>query len=79
MNIRKIAIGVNLLDFTSISQASTFTFSGNIANHNDIVRVDFNLANNATKIRVWTDSYLSGINFDPVTALWNTNTGALIN
>ena len=76
MNIRKIAIGVSLLGFATISQASTFTFSGNIANHNDIVRVDFSLANNATNVRVWTDSFLSGTNFDPITALWNADTGA---
>ena len=78
MNIRKIAIGVSLLGFATISQASTFTFSGNITNNNDVVRVDFNLANIATNVRVWTDSFLSGTNFDPITALWNTNTGARI-
>ena len=84
MNIRKIAIGVSLLGFATISQASTFTFSGNIANHNDIVRVDFSLANNATNVRVWTDSFLAtgptqtgpGTNFDPITALWNSDTNA---
>ena len=76
MMIKKIVAGLFILGFTASSQAATFTFSGNIANHNDIVRVDFNLANDATNVRVWTDSYLNGTNFDPITALWNTNTGA---
>ena len=84
MKIRQLVIGMSLLGFATISQASSFTFSGNIANHNDIVRVDFNLANNATNVRVWTDSFLAtgpsqlgpGTNFDPITALWNADTGA---
>ena len=70
----------------SISQAATFTFSGNITNHNDIVRVDFALAADATNVRVWTDSFMAtgptrrgpGTNFDPITALWNNDTGAKI-
>ena len=84
MILKKLIAGLFVLGFTVTSQAATFTFSGNIANHNDIVRVDFTLANNATNVRVWTDSFLAtgptqtgpGTNFDPITALWNTDTGA---
>ena len=84
MKLKQIAIAISLLGFASFAQASTFTFSGNIANHNDIVRVDFSLATNATNVRVWTDSFLAtgptqsgpGTNFDPITALWDANTGA---
>lgn len=84
MMLKKLIAGMFVLSFTAASQAATFTFSGNIANHNDIVRVDFNLANNATNVRVWTDSFLAtgptqqgpGTNFDPITALWDTSTGA---
>lgn len=71
---------------SSVSHAATFTFSGNIANHNDIIRVDFSLASAASNVRVWTDSFLAtgptqsgpGTNFDPITALWNADTGARI-
>ena len=31
----------------------------------------------ATNVRIWTDSYDDGANFDPITALW-TSAGALI-
>ena len=84
MKANQIVIALSLLGFASLGQASTFTFSGNIANHNDVVRVDFSLAANATNVRVWTDSFLAtgsnqsgpGTNFDPITALWNADTGA---
>ena len=86
MTLKQIPFVLCMVGFTAISQAATFTFSGNIANHNDIVRVDFSLANDATNVRVWTDSFLAtgpnqlgpGTNFDPVTALWNNATGELI-
>jgi hypothetical protein len=82
-NINKL-IAVSLFSITTAAQAATFSFSGNIANHNDIVRVDFALAADATNVRVWTDSFLAtgptqtgpGTNFDPITALWNADTGA---
>lgn len=86
MFIKQIPLAICMLGLATISHAASFTFSGNIANHNDIVRVDFTLANDATNVRVWTDSFLAtgptqngpGTNFDPVTALWNTNTGELL-
>jgi hypothetical protein len=72
---------------TSVASAAAFTFSGNITNHNDIVRIDFSLAQgatDATNVRVWTDSFLAptptdlGINFDPIISLWDTTTGNFI-
>jgi hypothetical protein len=82
----KTILAVSLMAASSMASAATFTFSGNIANHNDVIRVDFNLAADATNVRVWTDSFLAtgptqtgpGTNFDPITALWNADTGALI-
>lgn len=83
MSIKTI-LAVSLMAASSMASAATFTFSGNIANHNDVIRVDFNLAADATNVRVWTDSFLAtgptqtgpGTNFDPITALWNADTGA---
>ncbi|HJV53042.1 MAG TPA: DVUA0089 family protein [Noviherbaspirillum sp.] len=57
------------------ANAETFHFTGNIANHNDVITTTFTLDSAATNVRVWTDSFLSGTNFDPITALWNASTG----
>ena len=80
-NIKKL-VAVAVLGFSGMASASTFTFSGNLVNHNDVVQVAFSLANDATNVRVWTDSFMAnttnprGTNFDPITALWNADTGA---
>ncbi|WP_228276897.1 DVUA0089 family protein [Marinobacter sp. JSM 1782161] len=59
------------------SQAALFNFTGDIEYHNDVVQIGFSLEEDATDVRVWTDSFLSGANFDPITALW-TGDGMLI-
>jgi len=59
------------------SMAATFQFDGWINYHNDVVFVNFSLLNDATNVRVWTDSYQDGANFDPITALWTAG-GSLI-
>ena len=61
-----------------MAAAADFSFSGNIQYHNDVVRIDFTLANDATDVRIWTDSFKSGENFDPITAVWSLPTGARI-
>ncbi len=82
MNAKKItisAIGASLLGLASLSaNADTFHFTGNIANHNDVVTTAFTLDQDATNVRLWTDSVQNGTNFDPITALWNATTGALL-
>jgi hypothetical protein len=70
-----VAIGV--LCFAVGAQANTFNFTGDIAYNTDVVYFNFSLANDATNVRVWTDSFQNGANFDPITALW-TGTGNLI-
>ena len=52
-----------------VAQAADYSFAGNIGFHNDVVQIDFSLAN-AAHVTVWTDSWLSGLNFDPTAALW---------
>ena len=71
-------LSASSLGFAGLANANSVTFSGNIANHNDTIRVDFSLAQATTNVRIWTDSYLSNTNFDPISALWNANTGNLI-
>jgi hypothetical protein len=52
-----------------VAQAADYTFAGNITYHNDVVQIDFAVANTAD-VKLWTDSWLSGLNFDPTAALW---------
>lgn len=53
------------------AQAAVFDFSGNIASHKDVIEIGFTLTADATDVKVWTDSFLSATNFDPITAVWN--------
>jgi hypothetical protein len=57
------------------SQAAFVSLSGSIVFHNDVAQVDFTLANPASNLKIWTDSWRGGINFDPIAALWR-RTGA---
>lgn len=76
---KKTLMAAAVLTVLSTSaSAATFHFTGNIANHNDVITTTFTLASDATNVRVWTDSFQSGVNFDPITALWNASTGALL-
>ncbi len=64
-----LATGI-ITGIASLASAASFTFEGDIVYHNDIVELDFTLDNDATNVKVWTDSFMSAINFDPITALW---------
>ncbi len=60
------------------ANSSVFNFTGEIEVHNEVIDIAFTLDNDAENVRVWTDSYQGGINFDPITALWNATDGRLI-
>lgn len=62
-----------LLLAAATAQADNFTLSGDLAFHNSVVQIDFSLAAPASEVRIWTDSWLSGLNFDPATALWGSS------
>ncbi len=51
------------------AQAADFTFNGSIGFHNDKVLIDFSLGA-ASNVSLFTDSWRSGLKFDPVLALW---------
>ncbi len=60
-----------LLSLSTLStQAAVITLSNTMNFHNQVVQVDFKMASAGTNIRIWTDSWLAGINFDPAAALW---------
>ncbi|GHU00509.1 hypothetical protein FACS1894154_09650 [Betaproteobacteria bacterium] len=63
-------VAAGLLAVALPSQAATFHFTGNITYHNDVITIPFTLDADATDVRVYTDSFLSSLNFDPITALW---------
>lgn len=65
-----MALSSSALALALPAQAEDFTFSGQIRFHNDIVQIDFSLAQAATDVRLWTDSWQGGLNFDPAAALW---------
>lgn len=60
------------------ANAALFNFTGEIQYHNDVIYTYFTLNEDATNVRVWTDSFQERTNFDPITALWNADTGALL-
>ncbi len=55
------------------AESASFDFDGTIEYHNDVVWFDFSLASGATLVEIWTDSFDSGVNFDPIVALWDAS------
>jgi PEP-CTERM motif len=76
---RHATLALALAAALSPATAADFSFSGQIRFHNDKVFVDFSLAAPATNVRIWTDSWLAGINFDPAAALWQAGAGGVFN
>lgn len=73
MNKLKTMMGAAFILASTNIQAATFNFTGSINYHNDIVTTHFTVDNDTTGVRVWTDSFMDGINFDPITALWDSS------
>lgn len=65
-----LALTAALLAFSA--QAANVTLSGQIVNHNDKVVIDFT-AVAGQSLTIWTDSWQSGLNFDPQLFLYNLN------
>ena len=65
----RTAVAAAALLAAAVTQAADFTLSGTIQNHNDIVQIDFSLAADGD-VKIWSDSWQSGLNFDPTAALW---------
>ncbi len=64
------ALSAGVLSLALPAAAEDFSFSGQIRFHNDVVQIDFSLAQAASNVRLWTDSWQGGLNFDPAAALW---------
>jgi hypothetical protein len=50
--------------------AADFSFSGHLQFNTSIVKVGFDLTGDAGTVRMWTDSFDAGSNFDPLLTLW---------
>ena len=72
-NFKNILVLITLSFVTVNANAALINFTGNIVYQNDVVYTYFTLDNDATDVRVWTDSFDSGVNFDPITALWDSS------
>ncbi|MFG6430429.1 DVUA0089 family protein [Roseateles sp. LYH14W] len=68
-------IAIALLAATS-AQAADLSLSGQAINHNDKIVIDFQVAAGST-VSLWTDSWQSGLNFDP--QLFLASGGAIVN
>jgi len=71
--LKKTLCTLALLAPISAANAALINFEGDIQYHNDVVTISFTLDNDATNVRVWTDSHDGGTNFDPITALWRAD------
>lgn len=76
--MKKLIAAAAFAALASQAQAAVFHFNGDITYNTDVIQINFTVNQNATNVRVWTDSFLNGVNFDPITALWNRTTGAKI-
>ena len=57
------------------AHAADLTFSGQAVNHNDKIVIDFQVAA-GSQVNLWTDSWQSGLNFDP--QLFLASGGAIV-
>ncbi|NQY66028.1 MAG: PEP-CTERM sorting domain-containing protein [Alteromonadaceae bacterium] len=58
---------------TNTANAGLLHFDGNIEFHNDVIFVNFTLDEDTTNVRMWTDSFQYGTNFDVMTTLWDSS------
>jgi len=73
MQLEKISRAIVACSLTAAGwsvQAADFTFQGHVNLNTDIVQVGFTVNTDATNVDVWTDSFMGGVNYDPITALW---------
>jgi hypothetical protein len=63
-------LGLLLAAASAGANAADFTFGGDIEFNNDVVKVSFDIVDATTAVRLWTDSWQAGLNFDPGLTLW---------
>ena len=63
------ALALSLCSLTG-AHAVALSYSGQLVLNTDVAASDFSLADGLSDIRIWTDSYQGGVNFDPTLTLW---------
>jgi hypothetical protein len=69
-SLARAAAGAVLALAGAAASAADFDLAGQIGFHKDVVQIDFVLNGAGTNVSIWTDSWRSGLNFDPLAALW---------
>jgi hypothetical protein len=69
--LRSMAATAALALGVSTAHGAALSLSGNLRYHNEVVQFEFFLDAPGSNVRVWTDSWMSGQNFDPTAALWS--------
>lgn len=69
LSISRTLLAASFALVTAGAQAADFQFTGNLVNNTDRVHITFDLGS-AADVKLWTDSWSSGQNFDPISALW---------
>lgn len=67
-----IALGVYTLVSAGSAHALLLNASGTIESHNEVDVYTGTLTDDVFNVRIWTDSFLSAFNFDPIIALWDS-------
>jgi hypothetical protein len=62
--------GLALLGGSLHAAAADYSFSGHLEFNTSIVKIGFDLTGDAGTVRLWTDSFDAGSNFDPLLTLW---------
>lgn len=75
MHIERCVPLLAALMFAGAAPAADLALDGDIEFHNDVVQIAFSLDAGAADVRLWTDSWQAGLNFDPAIALWRPEGG----
>jgi hypothetical protein len=59
-----------LLALAGQAGAVNWTATGHLAFHNQVTFLPFTLDQATSDLKIWTDSFQDGLNFDPILALW---------
>ncbi|MDN3651689.1 DVUA0089 family protein [Thalassotalea ponticola] len=68
-----IFIAILSLSMTAKSSANLIHLEGEIEYQTDVVHISFSIAQDTSDLRFWTDSFMNGLNFDPIAALWDSS------
>lgn len=71
MKKTKLGIAALLAMTGSLAQANVLDFSGTLSANKDVAQISFTALEDLSNVILWTDSYQSGVNMDPVIYLWS--------